>query len=304
MTLSGSAPPPVAAPDVFKPLWSLATGASACAVALARESGQLLAWDEHHWLYLLSPRGERQAQARPLTTLVAACIADDGSALAVVGAHGEVNRLSPDLSPRWQRNMPHPAVGVALDPFARRLAVSDARGGLYLLDGDGRTLWEAPQPRPLHHLAFVPEAPLLLGAADFGLIVCVEVATGRVAWRDGLPVHCGALATSGAGDQIVLACFSDGLRRYRKTGGPADHVTMREPCRLASLSFDGRLALVAGRANRLLLLGNQGQVHGIHLLERPAAALALAALGDRAAVALSDGGVLMLDLRSRSPLAA
>jgi hypothetical protein len=304
MTLSGSASPPAAAPDLFKPLWSLTTGAPPCGVAVARESGQLLAWDEHHWLYLLGSRGERQAQARPLGSLVAACIADDGSALAVAGARGEVGRLAPDLSLRWMRSLPHPAVGVALDPFARRLAVADARGGLHLLDAGGRTLWEALQPRPLHHLAFVPEAPQLVGAADFGLVVCVELATGQVAWRDGLPVHCGALATSGDGEAIVLACFSDGLRRYRRAGGPAEHVTMREPCRLAALSFDGRLALVAGRANRLLLLDMQGKVHGIHLLERPAVALAMAPLADRAAVALAEGGVLMLDLRPRAPLAA
>jgi hypothetical protein len=80
------------------------------------------------------------------------------------------------------------------------------------------------------------------------------------------------------------------------------HVTTKEPCRLAALSFDGRLALVAGRANRLLLLDTHGKVHGIHLLERPAVGLALAALGDRAAVALADGGVLVLDLRQ--PLGA
>jgi hypothetical protein len=302
MTLSGSAPPPAAAPDRFKPLWSLATGAPPCGVALARESNQLLAWDEHHWLYLLSPRGERQAQARPVGALAAAAIADDGSALAVAGTAGEVSRLAPDLSPRWQRALRRPAVAVALDPFGRRLAVSDARGGLLLLDRDGRPLWEVQQPRPLHHLAFVPEAPFLLGAADFGLVVCLDAATGRVVWRDGLAAHCGALATSGDGEVIVLACFSDGLRRYGRDGGPKGHVTTKEPCRLAALSFDGKLALVAGRANRLLLLDTGGKVHGIHLLERPAVAVALAALGDRAAVALADGGVLALDLRP--PLAA
>lgn len=297
MTLSRSGPPPVPTPDLFKPLWSLATGAPPCGVVLAREGGRLLAWDEHHWLYLLNARGERQAQARPLGALAAACLADDGSALAVAGTRGEVGRLTPDLAPRWQRALRHPAVAVALDPFARRLAVSDARGGLSLFDGDGRPLWEARQPRPLHHLAFVPEAPFLLGAADFGLVVCLDMA-GRVVWRDGLAAHCGALATSGDGDCVVLACFSDGLRRYARGGGPKGHVTTAEPCRLAALSFDGRLVLVAGRANRLLLLDIHGKVLGIHLLERPAVALALSALGERAAVALTDGGVLALDLRS------
>jgi hypothetical protein len=297
MTLSRSAPPPVPTPDLFKPIWSLATGAPACGLALAREGGRLLAWDEHHWLYLLNARGERQGQARPLGALAAACLSDDGSAVAVAGSRGEVCRLTPDLAPRWRRGLRHPAVAVALDPFGRRLAVADAKGGLFLFDGDGRLLWEAKQPRPLRHLAFVPEAPFLLAAADFGLVVCLDMA-GRAVWRDGLAVNCGALATSGDGDCAVLACFSDGLRRYARAGGPKGHVTTAEPCRLAALSFDGRLVLVAGRANRLLLLDVRGKVHGIHLLERPAVALALAAFGERAVVALADGGVLALDLRA------
>jgi hypothetical protein len=297
MTLSGSAPPPVAAPDLYKTLWSLATGAPASGLALAREGGQLLAWDENHWLYLLNARGERQGQGRPLPALTAACVADDGSALAVAGGRGEVMRLAPDLKPRWQRSLRHPAVAVALDPFGQCLAVSDAKDGLSVFDRDGRRLWKGRQPRPLHHLAFVPEAPFLLGAADFGLVVCLDAATGKLIWRDGLPAHCGALATGGDGERVVLACFSDGLRRYNCGSGAKGHVTTREPCRLAALSFDGRLALVAGRGNRLLLLDINGKVLGIHLLEKPAVALALTALAERAMVALADGGVLALDLR-------
>jgi hypothetical protein len=299
MTLSGSAPPPVAAPDLFKTLWSLATGAPPCGVALARESGQVLAWDENHWLYLLNARGERQGQARPLAGLAAACVADDGSALAVAGSRGEVARLAPDLTPRWQRTLRHPAVAAVLDPFGKYLAVSDAKDGLFVFDRDGRPLWEARQPRPLHHLAFVPEAPLLLGAADFGLVVCLDALTGQLVWRDGLPAHCGALASSGDGERAVLACFSDGLRRYSRAAGAKGHMTTREPCRLAAVSFDGRTTLVAGRANRLLLLDLQGKVQGIHLLERPAVALALSALAERAVVALADGGVRALDLCPR-----
>src|SRR4051812_15412338 len=113
MTLSGSAPPPVAAPGLFKTLWSLTTGAAPCGVALARETGQALLWDEHHWLSLLNVHGERQGQARPFGGLAAACVADDGSALGVAGSRGEVARLAPDLTTRWRRCLRHPAVAVA-----------------------------------------------------------------------------------------------------------------------------------------------------------------------------------------------
>jgi hypothetical protein len=126
--------------------------------------------------------------------------------------------------------------------------------------------------------------------------VCLEATTGRVAWRVGLPAHSGARASSGDGECVVLACFSDGLRRCTATKGMKGHLTTREPCRLAAVSFTGRRVLVAGRANRLLLLDDHGRGRGIHLLERPAVALAVAPLGERAVVALTDGGVRALDL--------
>ena len=74
-----------------------------------------------------------------------------------------------------------------------------------------------------------------------------------------------------------------------------------EPCRLADLSFDGRLVLVAGLSNRLLLCDRKGRTHDDYLLDKPVVALALSALGDGAVVALADGRVLRLDLRPASP---
>ena len=114
--------------------------------------------------------------------------------------------------------------GSALDPFGHRIALSDHRGNLLVLGRDGRTLCKAPQLRPLLQLAFIPEVPLLVGCADFGLVVCLEM-NGRQVWRDGLAVHCGSLATSGNGERILLACYSDGVRRYSLADGPHGHLT-------------------------------------------------------------------------------
>src|ERR1700756_1661001 len=54
------APPP--APGPPRLLWSVTTAARPLGLALAREKGTLLAWDDHHWLYLLNRKGERQGR--------------------------------------------------------------------------------------------------------------------------------------------------------------------------------------------------------------------------------------------------
>src|SRR5581483_1806355 len=86
-----------------RPEWSLGLDVKLRGLALAREKGTLLVWDENHWLYLLNAAGQRQAQARVSGKLVVAGCAEDGSAFAAVGRQGEVWFLAPDLSARWDR---------------------------------------------------------------------------------------------------------------------------------------------------------------------------------------------------------
>jgi hypothetical protein len=272
------------------------TSARPRGLALAREPGWLLAWDDNGWLYLVNRGGGLQGRMRPAGMVTAACCADDGSACAAVGSRGEVWWLAPDLMARWERTVPQQAVSCALDPFGQLLAVADARGGLHLFDRRGQPVCQAQAPRPLIHLAFVPEEPFLVGGADFGLVACFNPA-GRCVWRDGLVAHLGALAVSCDGRQIVVACYSDGLRRYNLAGEKHGRLALAEPCRLAALSYDGGRTLVAGMGNRLLLLDGEGQTLTDPPLDHPPIALALSALADTAFVALPDARLMAFELR-------
>jgi hypothetical protein len=255
-----------------------------------------LAWDNNHWLYLLNRSGRRQAQWHCPGELVAASCAEDGSAFAAVGGRGEVWWLAPDLMPRWERAVPHPATAVALDPFGQYVAVADNHSNLHLLNNGGKPVFQVVSPRPLHHLAFVPAAPYLVGSADYGLVACFDFA-GRAAWRDGLVAHVGSLAVNGDGTLVVLACFSEGLQRYTVTGQNLGRLSVAEPCRLVAVTFEGDVLLAAGLGKQLRLLDRTGTTRATHALDHPAAALALGPLGENAFVALADGPVMAFDLR-------
>jgi hypothetical protein len=278
----------------MRPLWSQALTGGARGLALAREKGWILAWDDADWLYLLDPQGQRQAQVHAPGPLASACCSDDGSAWAAVGSRGEVWWLAPDLTTRWQRAVPAAAVAATLDPFGQYLAVADARGNLHILDRLGRLVCRAHSPRPLLHLAFGPSA--VVGSADYGLVACLDLG-GRWLWRDGLVAHVGSLAVSGDGGQILLACFSEGVLRYDGQGKKRGRSPAPEPCRLVSVSFDGRLVLVGGLTSRLLLLDPAGNTLANHQLEKPPAAAALSPLAENAVIALSEGPVVRLSLK-------
>jgi hypothetical protein len=263
-------------------------------LVLAREKGRLLAWDDRDWIYHFNQAGKPQGQLRAPARLVACSAADDGSAYVAIGQGGEIWWLAPDLTTSWQRAMPQRAIAAAVDPFGQYVAVTDTRGNLHLFDRQARSVCQIESPRPLHHLAFVPAAPFLVGSADFGLVACFDLA-GRWIWRDGLVAHVGSLAVSGDGEQIVLACYTEGLQLYALSGKKQQRQASHEPCRLSAISFDGRLKLVAGLSNRLHLQDEAGTVVGSTTVTAAPVALALGALGDSAFVAGADGSLMALE---------
>jgi len=262
-------------------------------LALARERGWILVWDAHHWLYLFNRDGEPQGQRQIPDGLAVACCADDGSVYAAAGTQGEVVLLAPDLMPRWQTTIPHRATAVALDGLGQYLAVADSGGDVHCFDNTSKLLWRTTVPRAVHYLSFVPEKPVLVGAADFGLVLALDRA-GKVLWRDGLMAHIGGLASDGSGQQIALACFSEGLCSYDLAGKRHTFPIRVPPCRLVALSFDGRLVLTANLNHRLELSSVADGLRGSYALDGPAVAVALGPLGDQAVVGLAEGKVLSL----------
>jgi hypothetical protein len=155
----------------------------------------------------------------------------------------------------------------------------------------GRTIWKATTPRPLHHLAFVPEKRVLVAASDFGLVLCFA-ASGECLWRDGLVAHIGSLAVSGDGSCVMLACFSDGLYRYSTAHSQQQRIPLETPCHLAALSYAGDRLLTADRQQHLYLRDSKGGLRDQANLDAPVVATALGALADFAVVGMATGTIL------------
>ena len=279
----------------LRTLWTRPLGRPLRGLVLAREKSRLLTWDQVDGLYLLDPAGQTEAHVRTPGPLAAACAADDGSAYAAAGSRGELWWLAPDLTTAWAEVLPRRPLVTALDPFGQYLAVADAEGGLHIFDCHGRRVMEIACPRPLHHLAFVPSAPNLVGAADYGLVACVDL-SGRWVWREGLVAHVGSLAVSGDGGTIALACFTEGVLRYALSGKKAEPQVVPDGCRLVAISFDGRVSLAATLSGSIRLLDPEEESGAKMDVEQPPIALALGPLGDAAVVALANGVILGLQV--------
>lgn len=291
-TVTPSPAIPVQAPAAT---WTQTLQAAPRGLVLAREKGWLLAWDDARWLYLLNQAGRLEGQAQQPGAIAAACCADDGSALAVLSQGGAVSWLAPDLTVRWQHQLPAKPMAAALDSFGQYLAVADQAGTLHVLDRLGRVVTTTPGPLAFHHLTFVPAAPVLLASAELGLIVCMDLA-GKTTWRDSLVIHVGGLAVTSGGEQILLACFTEGLHRYSLAGRKLKPISTVEPWQRVAVSADGRHILAGGLSQRLYVLDDNGRTRRTLTVDHPPAAVALDPLGRAAYAALPDRRIVAFDL--------
>jgi len=140
---------------------------------------------------------------------------------------------------------------------------------------------------------FLPAAPFIIGCADYGLAACFDL-LGQCIWRDGLVAHIGSLAVDSEGEHITLACFTEGIQRYDWKGRNKGRLHLAEPCRLASISYDGKSILTVNLKSRLALIDETGRELREYRLVKPPIAIALGPLGNHAVAALSNGHILGL----------
>jgi hypothetical protein len=250
-------------------------------MSLAREAGTLLVWDAAHRLTLLDRQGQARAEKASAVGLTAIASADDGSRYAAGSQAGHVWLLNGELRTRREVSVQGKPTAMALEAFGQRLAVADESGSLHFFDQRGRTCWKVHTPRPLRWLRFAVERPVLVGAADQGLVVCYD-ADGKCLWQDVLFAYIGGLGVSGDGRRIALACYSEGVRPYDEEGKKSALFAGVSPVKRLALSYDGQRLLAEDLQQALSLRTLTGSALWTARVEEPIVGLALGALGTEA----------------------
>jgi hypothetical protein len=258
--------------------------------------GFLLTWTDHH-LALWNDQGQVQGRVLFSKQITAVAAADDGSVFAVGDEQGEVRLLAPDLSVRWSSRLPGAVTALALQTNGEFLAAADACGGLTGFDPSGRILLTVPCARPIVHLLLPPGSPLLLAAADFGLVGALDLRRRVWAWRDVPVLHIGSITATCAADLVVLACFTHGLQAYDR-GGRQRTVPWHLSARSALLAVDGRHLLRVGIDRTLTVHDRHGAVCLAQRQTPPIVAAAFSLLGDRIWSARIDGTIRADELTS------
>ena len=291
--------------------WTIVTESPLKGLALAREAGRILAWDEGNQLYLLSAQGESLSFSRVPQRITAGAISDEGSLIALLGEGDDASLvlLNADFDVEVERPAPTEASFLTIDPHGRYLAIGSRVGAVSFLNRYGRPAGRLETIQPLAHLCFLADRPFLIGAAAFGMMVGVEVhgagASGRlepeIAWQDRLLSNVGRLTVSGDGGMILASCFTHGIQRFDLQGRNEGSYHLGGTVSHAVPDFPGRTIAAATLEGELAIMNSAGNVRWRTRLPRPAIALEIDPLGRYVIYGYSTGEIVRLDLFGAGP---
>jgi len=286
------------------PAWVVLTEAPLKGLALAREAGSILAWDERDQLYLFDLQGQHRSVNRAPGHLTAATISDDGSLIALLGEGNRLWLLDADLGMIADRPAPPEASCLTIDPHGRYVAVGSRLSLTQFFNRHGKQAGRFETLQALAHLVFVPDRPFLVAAATYGMLVGVELnpanAEGRldaeVVWQEALMSNVGRLTTTGDGGTILASCFTHGVQRYDLGGRNEGAYHLGGTASHAVPDFAGRLLAVSTLEGDLAVLNPAGNIRWKTALTRPAIGLETDPLGRFVIYGHATGEVVRLDL--------
>lgn len=276
--------------------WEFAADAPLVGMQFGRESGTVLVWDQHQALYHIDRNGKRLGRWVCPHEILSAAVADDGRTAVALTSHDRLLRFDALLLVRRDEAAPPAASVIAVDSQGWYTAIAAADRENYLLDAQGKRLAQFNTQRPLVHLLFLDEHPLLIGSTDDGTISAFDL-TGRVAWQRPTAYRVQSLIASGSGEWILAPSQQHGLARLRFDGRRHTVWPFAEGIDRAGVCEDGSLVLAALGSGRVELLDERQAVRWSMAVSEPIIGAALDPLARRCWLALSGGKVVCLDIR-------
>lgn len=277
--------------------WAFSTEAPLVALDMGRESGEVLAADETGGLYRLDRRGQLLTVSRGLRGVRAVAWSDTNAAGAAIVGERKVFRLNGQLEAVWSVELPEVALGVALAPFGRQMAISLANGGNLVLGEQSEQLTVFETIRPLKWIQFLANAPVLIGAADYGQI-CAHRLNGQQLWSEKSFTSLGEMCAAADGETIFLAGFNQGIQSLNGDGSTGDSYLIEGTVCRVSCSLNADRIAAATMERQLYWLDSDAQLLWATEVDDEIVRVICDPLGEWLLCGLRSGHIVRLDWES------
>ncbi len=277
-----------------KATWRLGTDGTLTALAYARESGAVFIADSSPAIYQASRTGQIQAMIRQKAPLRSLVWSDNGAAGAAIQGNATVLRLDPALQMEFALDLPDTCLSIAISPYGNHIAVGLANGLNLIYNERKRRIAQFQTVRPLAFMRFCTTEPLLIAAAEHGLLCCHDLQGGEV-WQERLWSNVGALEMTGDADLVYLAGFSHGIQTFDGDGAPVGSYVLDGTVNRLAVSFEPQRLLAATFERQLYWLDADGELLWATTPPDDVSALICDPLGEWGLVGFNSEGVYRLD---------
>ncbi len=161
----------------------------------------------------------------------------------------------------------------------------------------------------ISHFCFVPDRPIAIVAAAFGMMAGVALDPARdggrldteILWQERMMSTVGRLAVSGDGAMVLASCYTLGIQRFDLRGRNEGSYHLGGTVTHAVPDFPGRTIVAATLEGELALMNSAGNVRWRTTLPRPITALEMDPLGRFVVYGHATGEIVRLDLFGGAP---
>ena len=193
----------------------------------------------------------------------------------------------------WTVDCHYSILDVATSPFGNAVAISFADRHNVVLDSRQQPIGEFTSLRPLQFLSLASHRPVVIGAAETG-VICSHSIGGGLRFSEQIWTNVGGLTINGNGRTVLLAAFNHGIQRFNSRGHAQGFYDIDGTAHLASTSYIGTVIAAATMEDRFVLIDLDGQILWQADLPEPLVALRCGPFGDQVVCGFASGLVQCL----------
>ncbi len=274
--------------------WTFTAEGPLTCLKLLPETGEVVGADESGMLFRLDGRGRIAALTRVRHPVRVLDWSADGSCGVAVVGESTLHQFDRDFQSIWKIDLPEICMAVAIAPYGTHIVACLADARSIIINHHRRREAEFETIRPLSFARFSTAEPILISAAEHGLL-CSHSLAGEELWYEKLWSNVGGIDMTGDASLIYLAAYHHGIQTIDGDGGSVGSYIVDGTVNHVAVSYEPNRLLASTLERHLYWLDADGQMLWATTAPDDVALLQCDALGEWCVCGFEQGRVLRLD---------
>lgn len=274
--------------------WAFRGDGALVSFCMARETSEIYVCDESATLYRLNRLGKIAAVTHLKEPVRKFVCSDDGNWSYGVSGDRQVLRFDRNLQIEWDYETTEDILSLSASPYGHHIIIAEADASNSILNERRRKIARFETIKPLHFVQLCGTDPVMIGAAENGLLCCHNLA-GAQLWQERVWSNVGSMSVTGAGDIIYLANFGHGIQAFDGDGVSLGAYVLEGTVNRVASSYEPYRLIATTIEQFIYWLDSDGDMLWASGSPVPIVDVACDPLGEWALIGLQSGDLMRLE---------